>query len=91
MPQACHQADNLAKLRLEFLSVSDLTAQILCAVEIARTSAVSSNKLSFVAFTATPFEQCNPNLLIVNELTDDGRCRSYLFLLNYGKSRQIDA
>lgn len=28
-----------------------------CAVEIARTSAVLSNKLSFVASTATPFEQ----------------------------------
>ncbi len=36
IPQACvarnHQADNLAKLRLEFLSVIELIAQIFCAV-----------------------------------------------------------
>ena len=62
LPPACrartHQADNLAKLRREVLSLLELIAQILCAVVIARTSAVSSNKLSFVASTATSFEQC---------------------------------
>ena len=52
-----HQADNLAKLRQEFLSLLELIAKIFCAVVIARTSAVLSNKLSFVASTATPFEQ----------------------------------
>ena len=40
-----------------FLSLLELIAKIFCAVEIARTSAVLSNKLSFVASTATPFEQ----------------------------------
>ena len=40
-----------------FLSLLELIAKIFCAVEVARTSAVLSNKLSFVAFTATPFEQ----------------------------------
>ncbi len=39
-----HQADNLAKLRQEFLSLLELIAKIFCAVEIARTSAVSGNR-----------------------------------------------
>ena len=60
-PLACearqHQADNLAKLWQEFLSLLELMAKIFCAVGIARTSAVLSNKQSFVASTATPFEQ----------------------------------
>ena len=39
-----HQADNLAKLRLEFLPLLELIAKIFCAVEIARTSAVGGNR-----------------------------------------------
>ncbi len=39
-----HQADNLAKLRQEFLSLLELIAKIFCAVEIAKTSAVSGNR-----------------------------------------------
>lgn len=54
---ALHQADNLAKLWQEFLSLLELIAKILCAVEIARTSAMLSNKLPFIASIATPFEQ----------------------------------
>ena len=39
-----HQADNLAKLWQEFLSLLELIAKIFCAVEIARTSAVNGNR-----------------------------------------------
>ena len=39
-----HQADNLAKLRQEFLSLLELIAKIICAVVIARTSAVNGNR-----------------------------------------------
>ena len=39
-----HQADNLAKLRQEFLSLLELIAKIFCAVVIARTSAVNGNR-----------------------------------------------
>ncbi len=39
-----HQADNLAKLWQEFLFLLELIAKILCAVEIARTSAVNGNR-----------------------------------------------
>ena len=39
-----HQADNLAKLWQEFLSMLKLIAKIFCAVEIARTSAVNGNR-----------------------------------------------
>ena len=38
-----HQADNLAKLRQEFLSMLKLIAKIFCAVEIARTSEALGN------------------------------------------------
>jgi len=48
LPLACrarpHQADNLAKLRREDLSVLELIAQILCAIGISRTSAVFCNR-----------------------------------------------
>ena len=35
---------------------------------IARTSAVSSNKLSFFAFTATPIEQCVADALHISRV-----------------------
>ena len=38
-----HQADNLAKLWQEFLSLLELIAKIFCAVEIARTSEALGN------------------------------------------------
>ncbi len=41
---AKHQADNLAKLRQEFLSLLELIAKIFCAVVIARTSEVNGNR-----------------------------------------------
>ena len=41
---ALHQADNLAKLRQEFLSMLELIVKIFCAVEIAKTSEVSGNR-----------------------------------------------
>ena len=41
---ALHQADNLAKLWQEFLSLLELIAKIFCAVEIAKTSAVNGNR-----------------------------------------------
>ena len=41
---AKHQADNLAKLWQEFLSLLELIAKIFCAVEIARTSEVVGNR-----------------------------------------------
>ena len=41
---AKHQADNLAKLWQEFLSLLELIAKIFCAVEIAKTSEVSGNR-----------------------------------------------
>ena len=45
-----HQADNLAKLRQEFLSMPVLIAQILCAVEVKKSSVALG-----VAYTyATP-------------------------------------
>ncbi|HAT83522.1 MAG TPA: hypothetical protein DCS37_01260, partial [Clostridiales bacterium] len=40
---ARHQADNLAKLRFEFLSVFELIAQILCAVEKIKSSNALDN------------------------------------------------
>ena len=51
MPKArIHQADNLAKLRQEFLSLLELIAQILCAVEVKKSSVALG-----VAYTyATP-------------------------------------
>ena len=39
-----HQADNLAKLWQEFLSLLELIAKIFCAVGIARTNAVFVNR-----------------------------------------------
>ena len=39
-----HQADNLAELWQEFLSMLELIAKIFCAVEIVRTSAVDGNR-----------------------------------------------
>ena len=39
-----HQADNLAELWQEFLSMIELIAKIFCAVEIVRTSAVDGNR-----------------------------------------------
>ena len=39
-----HQADNLAELWQEFLSLLELIAKIFCAVEIVRTSAVDGNR-----------------------------------------------
>ena len=41
--QARHQADNLAKLRFEFLSVLELIAQILCAVAVQKSSEALGN------------------------------------------------
>ena len=41
---ALHQADNLAKLWWELLSVLELIAQILCAVVIAKTNAAFVNR-----------------------------------------------
>ena len=52
-----HQASTRTELRFEFFVHLFLRVKSGCAVEIARTSAVLSNKLSFVASTATPFEQ----------------------------------
>ena len=52
-----HQAITRTELRFEFFVHLFLRVKSGCAVEIARTSAVLSNKLSFVASTATPFEQ----------------------------------
>ena len=50
VPPNFHQADNLAKLWQEFLSVYELIAQILCAVEIARTNAVFVNRQKCFCF-----------------------------------------
>lgn len=44
VPPDFHQADNLAKLWREFLPLFELIAQILCAVEIAKTNAVFVNR-----------------------------------------------
>ena len=44
-----HQADNLAKLRQEFLSLLGLIAKIFCAVVIARTSEALGNTQPRVA------------------------------------------
>ena len=46
---AKHQADNLAKLWQKFLSLLELIAKILCAVEIARTSEALGNAQPRVA------------------------------------------
>ena len=43
VPQARHQADNLAKLWFEFLSVLELIAQILCAVAVQKSSEALGN------------------------------------------------
>ena len=52
-----HQADNLAKLWQEFLSLLELIAKIFCAVEIARTSEALGNAQSRVDVAYAPFEQ----------------------------------
>ena len=52
-----HQADNLAKLRQEFLSMLKLIAKIFCAVEIARTSEALGNTQPRVVVASAPFEQ----------------------------------
>ena len=52
-----HQADNLAKLRQEFLSLLELIAKIFCAVVIARTSEALGNTQPRVAVAYAPFEQ----------------------------------
>ena len=44
VPPDFHQADNLAKLWQEFLPLFELIAQILCAVEIAKTNEVFVNR-----------------------------------------------
>ena len=44
VPPNFHQADNLAQLWQEFLSLLELIGQILCAVEIAKTNAVFVNR-----------------------------------------------
>ena len=54
---AIHQADNLAKLRQEFLSLLGLIAKIFCAVVIARTSEALGNTQPSVAVAYAPFEQ----------------------------------
>ena len=41
--QSRHQADNLAKLRFEFLSVLELIAQILCAVVVQKSNEALDN------------------------------------------------
>ena len=41
---AKHQADNLAKLWQDFLSLLELIAKIFCAVVIAKTSEVGGNR-----------------------------------------------
>ena len=41
---AKHQADNLAKLWQDFLSLLELIAKIFCAVVIAKTSEVCGNR-----------------------------------------------
>ena len=52
-----HQADNLAKLRQEFLFVFELIAKIFCAVAIARTSEALGNAQPRVAVASAQFEQ----------------------------------
>ena len=54
---AIHQADNLAKLWQEFLSLLELIAKIFCAVVIARTSEALGNTQPRVAVAYAPFEQ----------------------------------
>jgi len=63
-----HQADNFAKLWFEFLSVSELIAQILCAVSDCENKYGVKQKTLFVAFTATPFEQWLAALRLVFRL-----------------------
>ena len=52
-----HQADNLAKLWLEFLPLLELIAKIFCAVEIARTREALGNTQLRVAVASAQFEQ----------------------------------
>ena len=60
IPLACrarqHQADNLAKLWQEILSLLELIAKIFCAVVIVRTSEVLGNTQPRVAVASAPFE-----------------------------------
>ena len=51
-----HHADNLAKLRQEFLSLLELIAKIFCAVVIARTSKALGNTQPSVTIAYAPFE-----------------------------------
>ena len=61
IPLACrarqHQADNLAKLWQEILSLLELIAKIFCAVVIVRTSEALGNTQPRVAVASAPFEQ----------------------------------
>ena len=54
---ALHQADNLAKLWQDSLSLLELIAKIFCAVVIARTSEALGNTQPRVAVAYAPFEQ----------------------------------
>ena len=60
---ALHQADNVAKLRQEFLSMLELIAKIFCAVGVARTSEALGNTQPRVAVASAPFEQLCYTLL----------------------------
>ena len=61
IPLACrarqHQADNLAKLWQEILSLLELIAKIFCAVVIVRTSEALGNTQPRVVVASAPFEQ----------------------------------
>ena len=61
IPLACrarqHQADNLAKLWQEILSLLELIAKIFCAVVIVRTSEALGNTQPRVAVASAAFEQ----------------------------------
>ena len=55
VPPDFHQADNLAQLWQEFLSLLELIAQILCAVVGARANAVCGNRQTvFVSIYGIP-------------------------------------
>ena len=49
VPPDFHQADNLAQLWQEFLSLLELIAQILCAVVGVRSNAVCGNRKTVLA------------------------------------------
>ena len=60
VPPDFHQADNLAQLWQEFLSLLELIAQILCAVAIAKTSAVRGNRhCVFISILRIPTSLCS--------------------------------